>query len=124
MTDETVTLRVWRGRNRGPQPRGDPDETHELELHDGRWREAPYVELSESIRESGWMAFDLTDLPEDLEVATLHVHATDSYHDPDPFNEDPVEGGLVFDGDYNPGEEPPCFRLDGMVYAWAMPGAR
>lgn len=121
---ETVTLRVWRGRGGATGHSGDPDETHSLELHDGRWREAPHVELSDSIRDSGWLAFDLVDLPDDLEVATLYVHATDRFHNPDPFDEDPVERGLVFDGDYKPGVPAPCFRLDGLVYAWAMPGAR
>lgn len=120
----TVTCRVWNGRRRGASPYGDPDETHELELHEGKWRDAPYVELSDSIRERGWMAFDLVGLPDDLEMATLMVHATDSFHAPDPFDEKPVERGLVFDGDYLPGEDPPCFMLEGLVYAWAYPGAR
>lgn len=121
---DSVTLRVWKDRREAYQSWGDPDETHDLELHAGRWREAPYAVLSDSIRERGWMAFDLVDLPDGLEMATLMVHATDSFHDPDPFDEDPVERGLVFDGDYLPGEDPPCYGLDGMVYAWAFPGAR
>lgn len=121
---ETVTLRVWKGRRREYESYGDPDETHDLTLHTGRKFEAPTVTLSDSIRELGWMAFDLVALPDGLEVATLHVHADDSFHTPEPLDERSVERGLAFDGDYNPSEDPPCFRLAGRVKAWAEPGVR
>lgn len=120
-SENTVTLRVWYGRKR----LGDsPDETYTLELHDGRKFDAPTVTLSDSIRNRGWMAFDLTDLPDRLDVATIHVHADDSYHEPEPLAEPAVERGLAFDGDYLPGEEPPCYLLNGRVEVWAEPGVR
>lgn len=110
----TATVRVWRGRHNDQT--GDPDEKHEVELHDGdRWS-ADTVELNDSIYDAGWLAFDVVDLPDNVDAVTLFVHASDSVHDPEPLNARAVERGLVFDGrPYKPGVDAPCYQLDGVV---------
>lgn len=119
----TGTVRVWRGRIREGAA-GDPDETHDLPLHDGHRYDAETVELSDSIRDLGWLAFDVVNLPDRVDVVRLNVHATDRYHNQNPLDEEPVERGLVFDGDYKPGEDPPCYKLHGRVECWLEPGGR
>lgn len=120
---ESVTVRIWRGRHNDQD--GDPDETHEVELHDGdRWN-ADAVELNDSIRDVGWLAFDVVDLPNEVDEVTLFIHATDSFHDSEPLNSRAVERGLVFDGrPYKPGVNAPCFRLEGIVKFHVAEGAR
>ena len=120
---DSVTVRVWRGRHNDQE--GDPDETHELELHDGdRWN-ADTVQLNESIRDAGWLAFDTVDLPDDVEKVTVFVHATDSFHDPEPLSTRAVDRGLVFDGrPYKPGVDAPCFHLEGIVEVHVAKGGR
>ena len=119
---ETATVRVWRGRLNLD---GDPDETHELEIHNGHRYEADTATISDSIEDSGWLAFDVVDLPEHVSTVTLNVHADDSYHDPEPLDETPAERGLVFTGGpYKATVEPPCFGLDGIVKCWVEEGER
>ena len=117
--DETVTIRVWRGRHRDFDR--DPDETHEISCLDGdRWS-AETVQI-DGTNSCGWLAFDLVDLPEGMETATLFVHENNSGHE-HPLNTRAVERGLVFDGrPYKPGIDPPCFLLDGEVVAHVARG--
>lgn len=113
--DESVTIRVWRGRHQGFNR--DPDDTYEVACHDGdRWN-ADTVEIDADTDSRGWLAFDLVDLPDDLETATLFVHQTTSQYE-DPLNTRAVERGLVFDGKpYKPGIDPPCFLMEGKIKA-------
>ena len=119
---ETATVRVWRGRRNLDR---DPDETHELDIHNGHRYVADTVTISESIEDTGWLAFDVVDLPRDVERVTLNVHADDSFHDPEPLDETPAERGLVFDGGpVKPSVDPPCFKLRGIVKCWVKEGGR
>lgn len=120
--EQSVTIRVWRGRHSGFSR--DPDETHEIACHDGdRWN-ADTVQLDSDTDSRGWLAFDLVDLPEDLETATLFVHQTTSHHE-DPLNTRAVERGLIFDGrPYKAGIDPPCFLLEGEVIAHVASGTQ
>lgn len=119
---ESVTVRIWRGRHNSQD--GDPDEKHEIKLHDGDRRNADTIQLSDSIRDSGWLAFDVVGLPDDIDAVTLFVHATDSFHDRDPLNARAVERGLIFDGrPYKPGIDAPCFQLNGIVEFHVEKGA-
>ena len=120
--EQSVTIRVWKGRHSGFNR--DPDETHEIACHDGdRWS-ADTVQLDDGTDSRGWLAFDLVDLPEGLETATLFVHQTTSRHE-DPLNTRAVERGLVFDGrPYKPGIDPPCFLLEGKIIAHVASGTQ
>jgi hypothetical protein len=119
----TVTVRIWRGRHNDQD--GDPDEAHEVELHNGNRREADTVRVNDDVRDVGWLAFDVVDLPDGVDEVTLFVHATNSFHNPDPLNSRAVERGLVFDGrPYKPGIDAPCYRLEGVVEFHVANGAR
>lgn len=124
MTDQTVTLRLWRGKQNRYE---SPDETHELPVQaaDIHRYEAETLTLEEYISARGWMGFDLTDLPESCDLVTLYVHADDSYHEPEPLDQRAVERGLVFDhSEPGPGVDPFVCRLDGIVEVYATEGGR
>lgn len=120
--EDTVTIRVWRGRHSGFSR--DPDGTHEITCHDGdRWN-AETVQIDSDIDSRGWLAFDLVDLPDSLETATLFVHQNNSHYEK-PLNTRAVDRGLIFDGrPYKPGIDPPCFLLEGEVIAHVARGSQ